>query len=75
LEARNSVYSLVYFPSDYLICGTSNGFIQVWDMASFVEIKSYFRDSAAILSVALLPKGNLAVGFANGKIEVLNFIH
>jgi hypothetical protein len=39
-----------------------------------MEIRSYFRDSAAILSFALIGKRSLAVGFSNGKIEFINFI-
>jgi WD40 repeat protein len=75
LNAYNSVCSLIYFSNEYLISGSSNGFIQIWSLASFIEIKSYFRDSAAVSSFALLSEKRLVVGFANGKIEVLNFIY
>jgi len=75
LKASSSFNSLVSLSNEYFISGTSNGFIQIWNTTSFTEIKSYFRDSAAILSFSLLTERQLVVGFANGKIEILNFVY
>lgn len=75
LKGLNSVLSLTPLSNDFLISGTSNGYIQIWNVTSSTLIKSYFRDSAAILSFGLLSERSILIGYANGKIEAIKFIY
>jgi len=75
LQAVGNVYSLGTLNNGDLVSGSDNGYVQIWNRKSLTEIKSFYRDAAAICCFALLPTGNLAVGLANGKIDILNLIY
>jgi len=75
LEALDTVYSFGILKNGDLVSGLANGFVQIWNRTSLTEIKSVYRDAAAIWSFYLLPKGHLAIGLANGKIDVLKMIY
>jgi len=75
LKALNLISSLIFFFKGYLISGTSNGYLQIWNKTDFYEIKTYHKSHTAILSFCLLQTRHLAIGYADGRIEIVNFFY
>jgi WD40 repeat protein len=73
--ASDTVYSLGILKNGDLVSGSANGYIQIWNKMNLNEVKSVYRDAAAVWCFALLPQGNLAIGLANGKVDILKFIY
>jgi WD40 repeat protein len=75
LKAMHSISSLIEFFNGYLISGTLNGHIQIWNNTDFTLIKSYYKASSAVLSFSLFQMNKMAIGYAEGRVEVVAFFY
>lgn len=68
------LHCLKRISDDFLVIGSGNGRIIIFDLKIFQQIKTYPAHSRYVTDLTLLSNGNLLTASANGQIKLTSFL-